>query len=69
MTPKQIANAALEYIESHEEQCTQPVCHEKANLIAYLCHTIGQRDMRSVERILAEYDARCPGCAAHDGRN
>ena len=70
MEPREIANAANEYLRRHEAECPLPPdqCVERINLLAYIAHCIGIRATRAaLEHDLREgialYERYCEGCS------
>lgn len=60
----------IEAVELHESQCRSPTCREKANVLAFLAHSIGANadDVKSFPAMLFDYDMKCAQggeCPAH----
>ncbi len=64
MTPEQLRDAVIAYLEAHEATCAAPACSERTNLLAFLSHCAGLRSDRLSEfgELLAGYEARCEDC-------
>lgn len=60
----------IEAIEAHEALCQSEQCREKANVLAFLAHSIGAHadDVKAFPAMLFDYDMKCAqggGCPAH----
>jgi hypothetical protein len=63
-------NLLITALEIHEKICPEPHCQERANILAFLAHCLGATpaDMRSMRKLLFEYEVRCGasgGCDVH----
>lgn len=56
----------IEHLVAHEGQCSDPNCLERANILAFMAHSIGatDRDLHALPRLLLTYDGNCSGCGS-----